>query len=435
MRKLLQIWAKTKCARPGGVLAIVPMLTVRRRDVVMRRGGEIALAFLGALLICEIALRLASVQDGHMRFLFGKPWYYLVPFDVPGAMPEIAVKSGGPTAYRRYDPELGWTIAELGKEPPLYCSDARGFRCAERTYREQLSDVGQSGALEYDIVCIGDSFTHGDEVRYEDTWPYLLAHSTGLCVLNLGVGGYGIDQALWRYEESEAKTRLVLLGLIAGDLERATTQIYNFTSGGLKTKPIFQFDGDRVQVLNRPSIHGAELKREFALGSDSEFFRREWLYAPSLFETEFMDLLYLYRVPKSLIVSARLRKPPIYRTEGPRLNYCLRILKHMQRVLQSREAKLVIVLLGNNNTFGDRERIEDPWKLFKARLEAEGLDYISTAESLYELYRSDRSAVINRGGVHYTPTANRRVAEILAESQSIRTLRFKSAIARGQVGK
>jgi lysophospholipase L1-like esterase len=51
------------------------------------------------------------------------------------------------------------------------------------------------------IAVVGDSFTFGLEVRYEDTWPYQLERALGpeFRVLNLGVDGYGVDQAFLRY--------------------------------------------------------------------------------------------------------------------------------------------------------------------------------------------------------------------------------------------
>jgi len=49
---------------------------------------------------------------------------------------------------------------------------------------------------------VGDSFTFGQEVTYEESWGYLLEKALGseFQVLNFGVAMYGVDQAYLRYE-------------------------------------------------------------------------------------------------------------------------------------------------------------------------------------------------------------------------------------------
>src|SRR5262245_27375193 len=72
------------------------------------------------------------------------------------------------------------------------------------------------------ILAVGDSFTYGDEVRDEETWPARLQALTGRRVLNGGVTGYGLDQTVLRLERlAEAYApSLVILGFIADDIRR-----------------------------------------------------------------------------------------------------------------------------------------------------------------------------------------------------------------------
>ena len=51
------------------------------------------------------------------------------------------------------------------------------------------------------LVVIGCSLTFGQDVKYEETWGYLLAKELGLDYLNLGCGGTG-----WYYVEEVVKT-------------------------------------------------------------------------------------------------------------------------------------------------------------------------------------------------------------------------------------
>ena len=51
------------------------------------------------------------------------------------------------------------------------------------------------------LVVVGCSLTFGQDVKYEETWGYLLAKELGLNYLNLGCGGTG-----WYYVEEVVKT-------------------------------------------------------------------------------------------------------------------------------------------------------------------------------------------------------------------------------------
>ena len=53
------------------------------------------------------------------------------------------------------------------------------------------------------IACFGDSYTFCRQVEDSETWEYYLSEMLGTCVLNFGVGNYGLDQALLRYEQTE----------------------------------------------------------------------------------------------------------------------------------------------------------------------------------------------------------------------------------------
>jgi hypothetical protein len=246
---------------------------------------------LWTFLVLEVVLRLVSIREGHIERLLGRRGHTVVPIDVPQVLPDVAPRPG---SYRRYDALLGWTIAPLGKEEPLYYSDRRGVRCSRREHELALQQGNETDFGDYDIVAIGDSFTHGHEVLFEATWPQVLAEKTRLRVLNLGVGGYGIDQAILRFEYTPVRPHLVILGLIAQDFERARTQVYPpIPDGGVTTKPFFEVAGDGMRIVNQPAIHGEQLRQEFELGPRSTFFQREGGSVLGLFRRHRLDAAYL----------------------------------------------------------------------------------------------------------------------------------------------
>ena len=50
------------------------------------------------------------------------------------------------------------------------------------------------------ILAVGDSYTYGEEVGENDSWPAQLQRIKNQRVLNAGVSGYGFDQSVLRAE-------------------------------------------------------------------------------------------------------------------------------------------------------------------------------------------------------------------------------------------
>jgi lysophospholipase L1-like esterase len=72
------------------------------------------------------------------------------------------------------------------------------------------------------VLAVGDSYTYGEEVADSETWPALLQARLGRPVLNGGVSGYGLDQAVLRAEvlaEHHHPTDIVV-SFIADDIRR-----------------------------------------------------------------------------------------------------------------------------------------------------------------------------------------------------------------------
>ena len=69
---------------------------------------------------------------------------------------------------------------------------------------------------------MGDSFTFGEEVKDDETWPAHLQQLLGRRVLNAGVSGYGFDQIVLRAERivPDIHPSAVVVGFIADDIVR-----------------------------------------------------------------------------------------------------------------------------------------------------------------------------------------------------------------------
>ena len=98
-------------------------------------------------------------------------------------------------------------------------------------------------------IALGDSFVWGNEVAEDENFAALLDRAdNGLQVLNMGVPGYGIDQAILKYEYHGAAYHpdVVILGIYVSDYERSTVA---FTAG---PKPLFLLLNDELALTNSP---------------------------------------------------------------------------------------------------------------------------------------------------------------------------------------
>jgi hypothetical protein len=125
-----------------------------------------------------------------------------------------------------YDEVLGWKlppgreITETKEEYSVtYRANRQGFR-SPYDFEEPFDGTR--------IAFIGDSFTFGSGVTYEETFVARLeAKIPGSRTLNYGVGGYGIDQ-MWltlRDRVIPNGADLVVMVFIRKDLERSLTSI------------------------------------------------------------------------------------------------------------------------------------------------------------------------------------------------------------------
>jgi hypothetical protein len=91
------------------------------------------------------------------------------------------------------------------------------------TIRNGFRVSGSEAPQGHATLAVGDSFTFGDEVSDEDTWPACLQERWATPVLNGGVFGYGAAQAVLRareLERSRSFERIIWSVLIDEDFER-----------------------------------------------------------------------------------------------------------------------------------------------------------------------------------------------------------------------
>jgi hypothetical protein len=156
------------------------------------------LRLLASVLVVELVLRLVLPLPMFRRFLRGPVGSRII--SISGAASDArrgALGHGRLPNGHAVDPMLGWTNA-----PRVFPIDGRfettssqGLRGARLYSLEKAADVLR-------IEVFGDSFAFGTEVGDESTYSAVLEQTLPRAeVLDFGVKGYGLDQALLRFRK------------------------------------------------------------------------------------------------------------------------------------------------------------------------------------------------------------------------------------------
>jgi len=142
---------------------------------------------------------------------------------------------------------------ELGWEPRF--SNPHGYRGPQK-------DVENAA-----IAVFGDSFTLGYS-PIEKSWPNLLETALERPVLNFGVGGYGVDQAYWRFKKrylGKIHTPYVALAIMSENIARNLSLyrgFYNRRANLAATKPRYHLETDgRIVHMDNPLGSREELPK------------------------------------------------------------------------------------------------------------------------------------------------------------------------------
>jgi hypothetical protein len=148
-----------------------------------------------------------------------------------------------------FDRELGW---------------ARKANTSKKDLGRFAYHIGPSGsrlnpghdAQPVVVATYGDSYTFCREVEDADTWQRFLADGLDANVLNFGVGNYGLDQALLRFEREHRRqpAPVVVMGVVPNTIVRnlSVWKHYNEFGNLLALKPRFVVTGDRLDLVPNP---------------------------------------------------------------------------------------------------------------------------------------------------------------------------------------
>jgi len=137
-------------------------------------------------------------------------------------------RSTGDRTHTRFDQDLGWTNVPNAFLPDLY-GPGLYVRINGQGFRANHDFTIHVPAGKRRVICSGDSFTFGYGVDNDHTWCDQLARfDPALETVNMGQGGYGIDQAFLWYRRDGLKLDhdVQLFAFITQDFQRALSDSF-----------------------------------------------------------------------------------------------------------------------------------------------------------------------------------------------------------------
>lgn len=290
-----------------------------------------------------------------------------------------------------YDSDIGWV-----NKPGVIIPDMYGKENTLTILSDQsrFTDTPTT-RLEHRIICSGDSFTFGYGVNDSDTWCSLLSRY-GASSVNLGQGGYGIDQSyLWYSRKASViphDTHIAAFTLY--DFYRVFTPV--FVGYG---KPYFRMVGGELKNVNNPVPLPQPLARFFITHQKS--FNKLHLYALARKFNGIREPVRTPAVEQAPIIEALITKLYTATTE--------------------RGAKFIMVLLPTRQDYYNRKPYDDRRADMTKLSHDVGFNFVDLGDVFFALDQStfnalfipDESMSYYDAGGHYTDRAHEIVAREL----------------------
>lgn len=371
----------------------------------------------------DLALQWGPLTDGYFR------QRRVAPFDPPlfnaaqadrlaHLRTELSEDAWEGTAVA-FDAELGWA-PRRGWDDGTRRYDWAGARIASRPLARTRDGRTR-------VVAVGGSFTHGDEVAGDQTWLAHVARRLGVEVGNLGVGAYGIDQALlrWRRDGVPLAPDEVWLGFMPSAVLRVVTMYrpaLRHHDRSLGIKPRFVLDEGALRLVASPARRREDVVR---LLDDQRAFLEAfgehdlWVArAPDAYAPRGSRVLHHTALGREWLT----RREAAGRDPAPWLNarqtevyaLCRRLVLALHEEVRAAAARFRLIVLPDRKALVSRARGEVFWQDLLDELADGGVEVVDLVEPLHAGGALGDAASWAPHG-HYSARGNARVAEALLD--------------------
>jgi len=236
-----------------------------------------------------------------------------------------------------FDPRLAWVPVKSKTyvSPPYASGLPFKITLDDHGLRVNPSPWGTAVDRNFRILAVGDSFTFGNEVSDEETWPSHLQELLKVQVVNGGVPMFGFDQVFLQLEPlvDRVRPQVVAVSITPQNLDRTvySGQIRSITHQAVN-KPYFAIENDDLRLMNVPV---EPPKEKIQIG-----WVRNWLGRSFLVNM----LMRRFAVNWWLSVGSFNNAPPEFRTRFSPADVSCRILRKIDEL--GRRKHFVPVIVG-----------------------------------------------------------------------------------------
>lgn len=388
------------------------------------RFRTLALILAIALVVTDLALQHVALADD--EFLRRR----VAPYDPPIFCATQRDALARLDAFAEFDQSVGETVLH---HPELGWSTPRDTALGEMLFDEhgaRTSGVerGEPSADRRRIVTVGCSFTLGTEVLNGETWQAALEElRADVELVNLGVMGYGTDQALLRYvrDGRPLAPDEVWLGFLPTASQRVTTNYrpaHLHWGNTILFKPRFVLDeAGALELVPNP---GPDLRETHRLLHDQDAFLAatsadSWVRRyPAAWLPRGASVLHHSGIARVLLTALEssgrdpLRALAEHDDETHRITRALCLRLRDEAAADGARFRLVI-LPGADDLADFRAHARPSWADWADGLAREGVVVLDLSSRLDERDRAEPGVIWAPNG-HYTARANRWVGEALA---------------------
>jgi hypothetical protein len=321
-----------------------------------------------------------------------------------------------------YDHNLGWDTTS---------SDHVATNKAGEQWTATYDDLGSRRSCmesrQIMMATYGDSFTHGNEVDDEQTWQCILERRFGKRVLNFGVGGYGIGQALLKMKQHWKESivaPITMLVIYSDDLARVVNRYRPFynpgTRGKFAFKPGYRYLHDEVRFLPNPLTVDVATKDQVAeltlSVASTDYWESARIRVAPTFPYSLQTLNVLYRQIAHTLWEPKRSAENLWNTQEGR-----EILLHLLRDFVASAGKVgtrpILMLIPRVNKW-KHGRIDPAYREFVTRdllPESLNMSIIDLSESAFD---EERFSILPYTG-HPSPYGNRIIGESIFDALEV----------------
>jgi lysophospholipase L1-like esterase len=272
------------------------------------------------------------------------------------------------------------------------------------------------------VITFGESFTQGQGVPMEDSWPsYLEKIGKDREVINFGVAGYSMCQAYLRYKTvaEEVDHNVVLLGFVpSSDLAR-DVNVYRGFCGWLPiVMPRFEIEGDRLKLIASPYKTAEDFFEDNERGF-SDKFRAHLRAHDRLYFLDSYETVPIFRDSILLKLIAFINRYVAYKIFGKPDSEAIRVSKkifeEMNKDAHQSGAEFVLLILPDPRDVMKYKRSEgyrQGWDRTVSAVVEKDIKYIDLMQELKNAPDNQIDTAYDKA--HCGPRMNRLIAELVA---------------------